>query len=51
MASGKIMSRKRKLPADLAEAESLVRTANVANKTVTDGHKRLSDVVPQLDLM
>lgn len=48
MASGNKLNRKRKLPADLTEAESLVRSTNTANKTVTELHHQLRNIVPQL---
>ena len=41
-------SRQRKLPADLNKAESLVRSANAANKTVVDVHKQLQSVISQI---
>jgi hypothetical protein len=48
MARGKKLSRKRKLPADLAEAESLVHSANTANEAVTSVHQQLRNTIPQL---
>ena len=43
-----MLSRKRKLPADLAEAESLVHSVNTASETVNNAHQRLRDIAPQL---
>ena len=48
MASGKKLSRKRKLPADSAEAESFVHSANTANEAVTSVHQQLRNTMPQL---
>ena len=48
MASGKKFSRKRKLPADLTEAELLVGSTNAANKGIADLHQQLRNTAPLL---